>query len=314
MKKIISFCLCIMMIFNILPIKTFAEEQNLEGIIRLQVEAFAKSIDQKNANGKAQDTLITHGISGNGKKLSVGKSHALTATIVNSELAKEYLTKLCVDLIKTTDEIQADEIYSLGYIMFFFDGTLEYQYSVYDYNAKRLHTESPPEDYLKRTPAIETKNGSGYDETLKIIAGHITADIDLKVNKVYDDKIVYEVNVVFWDVFDFSAENGSALEKLLGWVGMLLFEPFEWEAKCDFQIEVPIEKPEENTVFGDSDGNGSVDVMDAYFARLVAAKLIVPTEEQLALCDVDLDGKITAIDANLIRKYALGIIDKLPIR
>ena len=58
--------------------------------------------------------------------------------------------------------------------------------------------------------------------------------------------------------------------------------------------------------------NGSVDVADAYFARLVAAKLVVPTEEQLAFCDVDSDGKITAIDANLIRKYALGIIDKLP--
>ena len=69
----------------------------------------------------------------------------------------------------------------------------------------------------------------------------------------------------------------------------------------------------ETVVFGDSDGNGSVDVMDAYFARLVAAKLVKPTEEQLAFCDVDSDGKITAIDANLIRKFAIGIIDELPI-
>ena len=68
MKKIISVLICFLMIFNIFPVKTFAEEQNLEEIIRPQVEAFAKSIDQKNANGKAQDTLITHGIGGNGKK------------------------------------------------------------------------------------------------------------------------------------------------------------------------------------------------------------------------------------------------------
>ena len=113
--------------------------------------------------------------------------------------------------------------------------------------------------------------------------------------------------------FDFTTESGSELEKLLGWVGMLLFEPFEWESKFSFQIEIPIEKPEENAVFGDSDGNGSVDVTDAYFARLVAAKLVKPTEEQLAFCDVDSDGKITAIDANLIRKYAVGIIKELPV-
>ena len=69
----------------------------------------------------------------------------------------------------------------------------------------------------------------------------------------------------------------------------------------------------ETVVFGDSDGNGSVDVMDAYFARLVAAKLVVPTEEQLSFCDVDSDGKITAIDANIIRKYVAGIIKELPV-
>ena len=68
------------------------------------------------------------------------------------------------------------------------------------------------------------------------------------------------------------------------------------------------------TVFGDSDGNGKVDVMDAYFARLVAAKLAKPTAEQLAFCDVDSDGKITAIDANIIRKYAIGIIKELPVK
>ena len=124
MKKLISVFICVFMIFNMFPTKAFAEEKSLEEIIRPQVEAFAKSIDQPNANKKAQDAFITHGIG----------------------------------------------------------------------------------------------------------------------------------------------------------------------------------------------GNGSVDVADAYFARLVAAKIVKPTEEQLAFCDVDSDGKITAIDANLIRKFALGIIDELPIQ
>jgi hypothetical protein len=50
------------MILNVFPIKTFAEEKSLEEIIRPQIEAFGKSIDQKNANGSAQDALISHGI------------------------------------------------------------------------------------------------------------------------------------------------------------------------------------------------------------------------------------------------------------
>ncbi len=65
--------------------------------------------------------------------------------------------------------------------------------------------------------------------------------------------------------------------------------------------------------FSDANLDGSVDVMDAYFIRLIVAKLIEPTAKQIEMGDVDLDGKITAIDANIIRKYAIGIIKELPI-
>ncbi len=322
MKKILSLCLCFSMIFNILPIKTFAEEkQSLEETIRTQVGAFAKSIDQPNANKKAQDAIIGHGISGNGKKLSVGKSHALTAAIVNSELGKAFLAESCLSLINTFDALQQEEIYSLGeshwniakdfyYFLFIYDSNIYYRHSGEGF--LEANTE-----YFAKTNAKNSsfypKKFSSYDETLKLIIGQIYADIDVKRN-ITKDKITYNFNVVLWDTFDFDTDNSTAIEDLLGWIGMILFEPFEWESKFNFQIEVPIEKPEENIIFGDSDRNGSVDVMDAYFARLVAAKIVKPTEEQLAFCDVDLDGKITAIDANIIRKYALGIIDKLPIQ
>ena len=59
--------------------------------------------------------------------------------------------------------------------------------------------------------------------------------------------------------------------------------------------------------------DGSVDVKDVYTARLIAAKLLSPTEEQIALGDVDSDGRITAADANIIRKFVIGIIETLPI-
>jgi len=68
-----------------------------------------------------------------------------------------------------------------------------------------------------------------------------------------------------------------------------------------------------NNMSGDINLDGCVNIGDAYYARLVAAKLIKPTKEQLLGGDVDHDGRITAIDANIIRKFAAGIIEKLPI-
>ncbi len=65
---------------------------------------------------------------------------------------------------------------------------------------------------------------------------------------------------------------------------------------------------------GDINLDGSVNVKDAYYARLVAAKLIRPTEQQILLGDVDLDGKITALDANIIRKFAVKIITEIPVK
>ncbi len=64
---------------------------------------------------------------------------------------------------------------------------------------------------------------------------------------------------------------------------------------------------------GDINLDGEVNVKDAYYARLVAAKLIKPTGEQLLVGDVDLDGRITALDANIIRKFVAKIIETLPV-
>ncbi|MBE6899380.1 MAG: hypothetical protein E7479_01765 [Ruminococcaceae bacterium] len=69
-----------------------------------------------------------------------------------------------------------------------------------------------------------------------------------------------------------------------------------------------------NYSLGDLNLDGFVDVKDSYTARLIVAKLLVPTEEQLLAGDVDSDGKISAIDANIIRKFAAGIIDSLPVQ
>ena len=80
---------------------------------------------------------------------------------------------------------------------------------------------------------------------------------------------------------------------------------------CDYSESREI--PPKGYSLGDINLDGSVDVMDAYYARLVAAKLIKPTEQQFALGDVDGNGKINAIDANLIRKFAVKILESFPV-
>ena len=63
---------------------------------------------------------------------------------------------------------------------------------------------------------------------------------------------------------------------------------------------------------GDINLDEEVNVKDVYIARLIAAKLTEPTNQQISLGDVDGDGKITAIDANIIRKYLAHMIDSIP--
>lgn len=47
------------------------------------------------------------------------------------------------------------------------------------------------------------------------------------------------MNVVIRDTFDFDTDNPSAIENLLGFIGMMLFTPFEWESNFSFQLEIP---------------------------------------------------------------------------
>lgn len=63
---------------------------------------------------------------------------------------------------------------------------------------------------------------------------------------------------------------------------------------------------------GDLNSDGEIDIEDAFMARLIAAKLVVPTEDQKLAGDVDGDGRITASDANYIRRYVVGIISGFP--
>lgn len=66
-------------------------------------------------------------------------------------------------------------------------------------------------------------------------------------------------------------------------------------------------------VFGDVDGNGKINVLDANIIRRYSAKLRDLTKTQFIAADVDGNGNVNVLDANLIRRYAARLIDKFPV-
>ncbi|MBR3935366.1 MAG: carbohydrate-binding domain-containing protein [Oscillospiraceae bacterium] len=65
-------------------------------------------------------------------------------------------------------------------------------------------------------------------------------------------------------------------------------------------------------VYGDADGNGRVNVLDANLVRRYAARQAELTAVQLAAADVDGNGRVNVLDANLIRRFTAKVIDKFP--
>ena len=61
---------------------------------------------------------------------------------------------------------------------------------------------------------------------------------------------------------------------------------------------------------GDMDGDGEITVADALRALRIAAKLVNPTEQDIALGDVDNDGEITVADALKILRVAAKLADQ----
>ncbi|MBQ2794464.1 MAG: dockerin type I repeat-containing protein [Oscillospiraceae bacterium] len=324
-------------------------EKSLEEIIRPQIEAYAKSIDQKDANKKAQDALLGHGMRGKGKKLSVGESHAITATLMNSELTKYYLAKVCAMLIETANEQNIDKMYSVCGNIWKINSKNSYQIFIYDYDATNIYDSygyvSVPNDFIKCVRRIEYNKSNAYDDSLELLAGETSIETDIKQIEICEDKIVYEVSNWVHDKFDFSAENGSSLENLLGFIGLLLFNPFEWESKFSFQIEVPndCEHSYESVVTKSTcTEKGSVTytcTLCGYsYTEEIAAKdhslgewsvyakpTVGKAGEERRTCancdyyeskeiaayrygDVNCDGKVNTVDANYVRRYSAGLL------
>ena len=66
-------------------------------------------------------------------------------------------------------------------------------------------------------------------------------------------------------------------------------------------------------LYGDVNGDGTVDVSDAMLLLQYCNEQIMLTPRQLEVCDVDGNGTVSLRDAGLLIQYVNGLIDRLPI-
>ncbi len=77
-------------------------------------------------------------------------------------------------------------------------------------------------------------------------------------------------------------------------------------------VETPANE-EPAGLWGDANGDGKVNAMDATLVARYAVGTYTLSDEASALSDVNGDGKVNAMDATLIARYAIGAIDKFPV-
>ena len=73
------------------------------------------------------------------------------------------------------------------------------------------------------------------------------------------------------------------------------------------------DEPEEQIIYGDANGDGIVNSIDATMVTRHALQVLTLSDEAQACCDVNLDGVINSIDATIITRYALKVIETLPV-
>ena len=219
---------------------TAAAQSELSATIEKQIRAFAKSIDQKNADDDAALELASHGMFGRGKKLSVGKNHALTAALMNSELAQVALTRFCEKAIRSMQQLDLEQMkHAHGNIQW--GGTADSFYLLYVFSAADKSLNEREWSLIGTTHYA--KNRNEYDESLDWMAGCTAVRMSFERSKVAANVATYQVTLDFRDRFDFATSGNSGFKDLISGIGALLFKEFDWSATVAFDLTVPYTCP-----------------------------------------------------------------------
>ena len=251
MKRTLSFILALVLLLGLMPqvtLTALAAEESTEfdienrqqidltkSSVEEQIRAFAKSINKSGADDSAATALAKHGLTGGGKKLSVGKTHALTATLWNSEMMQVAVTESCAAAIAY---MQILDMTSLPYLrcMGIWGGTESY-YSAIVQSSAGITFDQRVFHVVPSTVFSQTRNS--YDSALDWMVGTVAFDISFQFKKTTKDETTYTVKCVVKDRFDFDTSQGSGFDKLISGLGALLFREFDWESTVTFDLTVP---------------------------------------------------------------------------
>ena len=241
-KKLISFILAILLVaaplFGGAGTVRAASTDDLQSIVEKQIHAFADSIDKSGADDTAAAALVKHGLTGGGKKLSVGKNHALTATLMNSELAQKVLINSCEAAIRSIQLLDLDRLeYVSGHIHW--GGTTDSFYLMYVLPSADQPHDAYDWSLTSMYSMDSDKKWNGYDESLTWMAGGVPTLMSFKRTKITADSVTYQVNLEFKDRFDFAISGNDFFKDLISGFGALMFREFDWSAKVTFDLTVP---------------------------------------------------------------------------
>ena len=237
----LAFVMALQMAAAVLPVQVSAEEataqaaDTLYAAIEKQIRDYAKSINRADADDEAAWALAKHGVGGSGKKLSVGKSHALTATLMNSELGLATVLRGCAMGIRVMQQLGRESVFDDGGCNW---GTSPMNYSTTIYPS----ADTSGLDALNSTGfTVFTGKTNAYDSSLAWMAASTEVHSTITREQVTDDAITYKVSVKFEDRFDFSTGSGSVPKDIASLLGSVLFKEFDWVATAEFSVTVPNE-------------------------------------------------------------------------
>ena len=211
-------------------------DEELKTSVEQQIRAFAKSINKSGADDSAASALAKHGLTGGGKKLSVGKTHALTATLWNSELLQTAATDICSAAIEYMQKLDEDYLpYVKGGCIWKSASHSYYGASVYTADDKK--SEHWVVTFFGSRQYTGTRNS--YDNSLDWMVGVSDVNVGFQTKKVTKDAITYSVTYTICDRFDFSTSSNSGFKNLISGLAAALFREFDWESTVTFELTVP---------------------------------------------------------------------------
>ena len=205
----------------------------LSSTVEQQIRAYATSINKPNADDDAAWALAKHGMF-NRSALHAGKSHPLTATLMNAEASIKGLTIACVGAIDSMQKLSLSTVAVKGNLDWY-KQECRYFFRVYGNEQFEL------DEMLFNTQeqSFATSIYNQYDSSLTWITGNNSVKVYFERKSVTNNNATYAVKVVFTDRFDFRENNGSVPADIASLIGSALFREFDWDATAEFELAVP---------------------------------------------------------------------------